>query len=130
MSHKTLKWHWRTSCACKNNKTIWTLFYMWIFFRISESAVEFVETNCMKEISSEVYMLHFNKLLSAMENDGLSGWSHKLTFDHKEVSIWSMVDKELLGRALTEFLAFLPVLKFHKIYKIIFNRQPATLPNS
>jgi hypothetical protein len=42
------------------------------FFRISESAVVFVETNCMKEISSGVFMLHFSKFLSAVENDGLS----------------------------------------------------------
>jgi hypothetical protein len=41
-------------------------------FRISESAVVFVETNCMKEISSDVFILHFNKFLSAVENDGLS----------------------------------------------------------
>lgn len=83
---------------------------MWIFFRISESAVVFVETNCMKDISSEVFVLHFNKFLSAMENDGLSRWSHKLTFDHTAVSVWSMVDNELLGRIFTDFLAFLPVL--------------------
>jgi hypothetical protein len=42
------------------------------FFRISESAVLLVETNSMKDICSEVFMLHFNQLLYAMENDVLS----------------------------------------------------------
>jgi hypothetical protein len=84
----------------------------------------------MKEISSEVFMLHFNKFLSAMENDGLSRWSHKLTLDYTAVNIWSMVDKELLRRVFANFLAFLPLLKFHKVYMLIFKRLPATLCNS
>jgi hypothetical protein len=90
----------------------------------------FVETNCMKEISSDVFMLHFNIFLSAVENDGLSRVSHKLPLDHTTVNVWTMVNNELLGPIFTEFLAFKSVIKFHIMYMIIFYRLPATLYNS